>query len=91
MPTHLLKKLLPNFDAKIWRRRLRTSTHFEGPLILKAIALYDGHMSYYVNSLKAANSNYAYPTLGSTFAIHAKLTRKSEAIQKETQARIFIF
>ena len=29
-------------------------------------------MSYYVNSLKAANSNYAYPTLGSTFAIHAE-------------------
>ena len=42
------------------------------PLISKAIALYDGHMSYYVNSLKAANSNYAYPTLGSTFAIHAE-------------------
>ena len=30
------------------------------------------NVSYYVNSLKAANSNYAYPTLGSTFAIHAE-------------------
>ena len=31
-----IEKLLPNFDAKIWRRRLRASTHFEGPLNFKS-------------------------------------------------------
>lgn len=60
--------LMPKSGAVVYAHRHIS----KDPLILKAIALYDGHMSYYVNSLKAANSNYAYPTLGSTFAIHAE-------------------
>ena len=59
---------MPKSGAIVYAHR-----HISSDLsISKAIALYDGHMSYYVNALKAANSNYAYPTLGSTFAIHAE-------------------
>ena len=59
---------MPKSGAVVYAHRHISSD----PLISKAISLYDGHMSYYVNSLEAANSKYAYPTLGSTLAIHAE-------------------
>ena len=37
----------------------------------RAAELYDLHMRYYVAGLQRAGSSYAYPTLGSTIAIHA--------------------
>jgi len=36
-----------------------------------AARLYDLHMRYYVAGLAAAGSRFAYPTLGSTLAVHA--------------------
>lgn len=41
------------------------------PAINKAALLYDTHMHYYVEALATQGSHYAYPTLGSTLAIHA--------------------
>jgi len=41
------------------------------PLLQQAVDLYDLHMTYYIAGLEQAQSKYAYPTLGSTIAIHA--------------------
>lgn len=41
------------------------------PALARAIELYDLHLDYYVSGLKFAGSTYAYPSLGSTLAIHA--------------------
>jgi hypothetical protein len=40
------------------------------PLLAAAANLYDGHMQHYVDGLTRAGSSYAYPTLGSTMALH---------------------
>ena len=44
----------------------------EDELTTKAALLYDAHMRYYVDALAAQGSSYAYPTLGSTIAVHAQ-------------------
>ncbi|NCF33453.1 MAG: hypothetical protein GWP50_07775 [Proteobacteria bacterium] len=44
----------------------------EDELTTKAAQLYDAHMRYYVEALAAQGSPYAYPTLGSTIAVHAQ-------------------
>ena len=41
------------------------------PSLAQAAGLYDQHMRYYTDGLAKAGSPYAYPTLGSTLAIHA--------------------
>ena len=41
------------------------------PAVNTAASLYDTHLHYYVEALAAQGSLYAYPTLGSTLAIHA--------------------
>lgn len=40
------------------------------PLLAVAAGLYDAHMQHYVDELSRAGSGYAYPTLGSTLAVH---------------------
>jgi len=42
------------------------------PLMRKAAALYEHHMHHYVRGLQQAGSAYAYPTLGSTMAVHVQ-------------------
>ena len=42
------------------------------PMITQAASLYDAHMQFYVQALAANGSAYAYPTLGSTIAVHAE-------------------
>ena len=42
------------------------------PHLACAARLYDLHMTHYWNGLKAAGSSYAYPTLGSTIAVHVR-------------------
>ena len=41
-------------------------------LVANASVLYDAHMSYYVEALRSQHSFFAFPTLGSTIAVHAK-------------------
>lgn len=39
--------------------------------LTRAVRLYEKHMQYYVTGLAQAGSTYAYPSLGSTIAIHS--------------------
>lgn len=41
------------------------------PLVQQAAWLYEAHMDFYVRGLARAGSPYAWPTLGSTLAVHA--------------------
>ncbi len=45
--------------------------HSENVMLTRAARLYEQHMRYYVAGLASAHSPYAYPTLGSTIAVHA--------------------
>jgi len=45
--------------------------HSDDPQLAFAARLYDLHMNYYTLSLARAGSSFAYPTLGSTIAVHA--------------------
>ena len=76
---------MPKSGAVVFAHRHISSD----PLISKAISLYDGHMSYYVNSLEAANSKYAYPTLGSTLAIHAETYAQVRGYSKRNAGEDF--
>ena len=46
--------------------------HSDDPQLQQAADLYDLHMRYYVAALQYVGSRYAYPTLGSTIAVHAR-------------------
>jgi hypothetical protein len=67
LDTQYFKTSMPTEGAVIYQHKHQTTD----PKISTAIALYDAHMSYYVSALKAQGSPYAFPTLGSTIAIHA--------------------
>jgi len=67
LDTQYFKTSMPTEGAVIYQHKHQTTD----PKISTAIALYDAHMSYYVSALKAQGSHYAFPTLGSTIAIHA--------------------
>ncbi len=70
-------------DASLDRKYFKTTMPIEGAVVYRhkhhttdskispAIALYDAHMAYYVSALKQQGSLYAFPSLGSTIAIHA--------------------
>ncbi len=67
LDTKYFKTSMPAEGAVVYQHKHQTTD----PKISTAIALYDAHMSYYVSALKAQGSHYAFPTLGSTIAIHA--------------------
>ncbi len=67
LDTKYFHTTMPTEGAVVYKHK----HHTNDPQISRAIALYDAHMSYYVSALKAAGSRYAFPTLGSTIAIHA--------------------
>ena len=60
-------------------------------MITPAASLYDAHMQFYVQALAANGSAHAYPTLGSTIAVHAESYNKYEATQNATPAKIFTY
>ena len=43
----------------------------DAQILTQAVHLYDSHMRYYVDGLAWSGSTYAFPTLGSTIAVHA--------------------
>lgn len=52
-------------------------------------ALYDQHMSLYVEGLRYAGSKYAYPTLGSTIAVHGQAYAEIRGFPKRNAAEDF--
>ena len=54
-----------------------------------AVDLYDQHMAYYVAGLTYAGSRYAYPTLGSTIAVHAETYAQVRGFPKRNAAEDF--
>ncbi|MEM7100715.1 MAG: hypothetical protein AAF541_20805 [Pseudomonadota bacterium] len=57
--------------------------------IKKAAELYDAHMSYYIAGLAWAGSTYAFPTLGSTIAVHAESYARVRGYPKRNAAEDF--
>jgi hypothetical protein len=67
LPANYLSTTLPLRGAVVFGHQ-----HHSGDALLQRAAdLYDLHMAYYVAGLRAAGSSFAFPTLGSTLAIHA--------------------
>ena len=54
-----------------------------------AAQLYDRHMRYYVDGLARAGSAYAFPTLGSTLALHAASYAKVRGYPRRNAAEDF--
>ena len=58
-------------------------------ILQQAVTLYDLHMRHYLNGLRTAGSNYAYPTLGSTLAVHASTYAKVRGFPKRNAGEDF--
>ena len=59
------------------------------PTLESAVHLYDRHMAYYVAGLEYAGSQYAYPTLGSTIAVHSNTYAQIRGFPKRNAAEDF--
>ena len=59
------------------------------PGLAHAAKLYDTHMQYYVHALAVQGSPYAYPTLGSTIAVHAVNYAKARGFPKRNAGEDF--
>lgn len=68
LPENYFDAPLPQAGAVVFRHRHVSRQ----PCLSAAAQLYDAHMAYYVRGLAHAGSPYAFPTLGSTIAIHAQ-------------------
>ena len=68
LDTQYFQTTMPTEGAVVYKHKHQATD----PKVSRAITLYDAHMSYYVSALKSKGSRYAFPTLGSTIAIHAK-------------------
>jgi hypothetical protein len=68
LPANYFSAELPERGAVVFAHHHISSD----PLLQQAAALYECHMHHYVDGLQQAGSAYAYPTLGSTMAIHVQ-------------------
>lgn len=68
LPADYYSAALPAGGALVYSH----THHAKDPLLQQAANLYDLHMRYYVAAIRHAGSHYAYPTLGSTIAVHAR-------------------
>lgn len=68
LPDDYFSTKLPTGGALVYAH----THHTDDPQLQKAADLYDLHMRYYVAALQHVGSRYAYPTLGSTIAVHAR-------------------
>jgi hypothetical protein len=68
LPANYFSHPLDGSGAYVFAHRHRTDDH----TVRRAINLYDQHMAYYIAGLTFAGSRHAYPTLGSTIAVHAE-------------------
>lgn len=66
LPPNYFSTRMPDRGAVVFTHQ----HHSEDPLLQRAAGLYEQHMAHYVNGLQRAGSRYAYPTLGSTMAVH---------------------
>lgn len=63
--------------------------HSPDPSVQRAADLYDLHMAYYVAGLSWAGSPFAYPTLGSTIAVHSDSYASVRGYPKRNAAEDF--
>jgi hypothetical protein len=63
--------------------------HSDDPQLAFAARLYDLHMNYYTLALARAGSSFAYPTLGSTIAVHAHSYASVHGYPKRNAAEDF--
>ena len=61
----------------------------DDPLLAQAANLYDLHMRNYIDGLRRAGSTYAYPTLGSTIAVHVDAYAAVRGYPKRNAAEDF--
>ena len=61
------------------------------PVLLAKAQLYELHIRYYAWALRRAGSPYAFPSLGSTIAVHAQAYVKVRGIPKRNAAEDFYF
>ena len=66
LPANYFSSELPDRGAVVFAHHHNS----RDPLLQRAAVLYERHMQHYVRGLQQAGSPYAYPTLGSTLAIH---------------------
>ncbi len=59
------------------------------PALARAAVTYEAHMAHYVEGLSLAGSPYAYPTLGSTLAVHAESYAAVRGFPKRDAAEDF--
>jgi hypothetical protein len=67
LPADYFQSRLPACGAVVFGHTHQS----DNALLQQAVDLYDRHMDYYRAGLAAAGSNFAFPTLGSTIAVHA--------------------
>ena len=63
--------------------------HQAPPELANAMRLYELHLRYHVNRLRWAGSPYAFPTIGSTIAIHADTYAKVRGVPKRNAGEDF--
>lgn len=68
LPANYFSAQLPDRGAVVFAHQHNSPD----PLVQKAAELYERHMYHYVRSLQQVGSPYAYPTLGSTTAVHVQ-------------------
>ncbi len=70
LPVHYFQpdSSLPHAGAIVFSHRHVS----DNPALAAAAASYEAHMAHYVRGLQFARSPYAYPTLGSTLAVHVE-------------------
>ncbi len=85
LPQNYFHTPLPEAGAAVFAHRHISSK----PHLQKAADLYDLHMALYIAGLAFAGSRYAYPTLGSTLAVHAEAYAQVRGYPKRDAAEDF--
>jgi hypothetical protein len=85
LPEDYFDTPLPESGAAVFAHRHVTTD----ASLQHAANLYDLHMRYYVEGLRWAGSTYAYPTLGSTIAVHAHAYASVRGFPKRNAAEDF--
>jgi hypothetical protein len=85
LPEDYFSTQLPSSGAVVFGHR----HHSDNARLAQAAKLYDLHMRCYIEGLQHAGSTYAYPTLGSTIAVHANAYAAVRGYPKKNAAEDF--
>lgn len=85
LPEAYFDAALPSSGAAVFSHQ----HHSNDQQLQQAADLYDQHMRRYVAGLRAAGSKYAFPTLGSTLAIHVRAYAEVRGFPKRSAAEDF--